>query len=366
MKKAILIGAGQTGRGFIAPILKQNDYKLIFVDKNKELINQLNKKKEYKIRYFGDVKEPVNISGYEAYTTDDVSLLEHFDTVDLVTTSVFASNLSDTIPLLSKASKRRSAKSPLQIVCCENGVNVKQPLVDAGLYANITEGVIFCTTLNPDEHQLDLVSEDYPELPVDGKVEGIQLDIKGLPMEPDFPSLIQRKIYTYNFMSALVAYLGDYQHYELYSEAGNDKDIAGLIDKVVPVISRIIAKEYKISYEQQLAFTMRAVHKFQNKEIYDTIYRNARQVSRKLQKNERLYEPLQLAVRYEEPTIYFSLVTAAAIQYGVEKEGLCIDELISIYSDLGEAEKEIKELYELMKKHTALKELIRICDDHRK
>lgn len=363
MKKAILIGAGQTSRGFIAPILIKNDYQLIFVDKNKELIDLLNEKKKYMIRYFGDIKEQVQICGYEAYTADDKRLLKHFDDADLVTTSVFASNLSDTIPLLQEASKRRPLNKPLCIVCCENGVDVKKTLINAGLHANIAEGVIFCTTLNTDEQQLDLVSEDYPELPVDGKVEGVNLEIKGMPMEPNFPSLIQRKIYTYNFMSALVAYLGDYQRYELYGEAGNDKNIVGLITKVVPIISSIIAKEYKISYDEQFAFTMRAVHKFQNKEIYDTIYRNARQVSRKLQKNERLYEPLNLAVYYDEPTVYFSLVTAAAIRYGVEKENLCAEEFISIFHDLNHVGKEIEKLYELMEKHIPLDELIHICDE---
>ena len=46
----------------------------------------------------------------------------------------------------------------------------------------------------------------------------------------------------------------------------------------------------------QLAFTMRAVHKFRNREIYETVYRNARQAQRKLNKEERLYEPLRLSL----------------------------------------------------------------------
>ena len=71
MKEAVLIGAGQTGRGFIAPILQANAYHITFIDKNKELIDRLNAEKSYTVHYFGDGKEPVTITGYDAYTTAD-------------------------------------------------------------------------------------------------------------------------------------------------------------------------------------------------------------------------------------------------------------------------------------------------------
>lgn len=45
MKKAVIIGAGQTGRGFVAPILKENNYSITFLDENASLIDKLKKKK---------------------------------------------------------------------------------------------------------------------------------------------------------------------------------------------------------------------------------------------------------------------------------------------------------------------------------
>ena len=38
VKKAVIIGAGQTGRGFVAPILNENNYSITFLDENTSLI----------------------------------------------------------------------------------------------------------------------------------------------------------------------------------------------------------------------------------------------------------------------------------------------------------------------------------------
>ena len=47
-KFALHFGAGNIGRGFIAPVLQENDYEVIFVDVNSELVEKLNNKKKYK------------------------------------------------------------------------------------------------------------------------------------------------------------------------------------------------------------------------------------------------------------------------------------------------------------------------------
>ena len=77
MKEAVIIGAGQTGRGFIAPIMQANAYHITFIDKNEQLIDKLKNKGSYTVQYFGDAKPPVEVSGYDAYTTaeDEIFLL---------------------------------------------------------------------------------------------------------------------------------------------------------------------------------------------------------------------------------------------------------------------------------------------------
>ena len=95
MKEAVIIGAGQTGRGFIAPIMQANAYHITFIDKNEQLIDKLKNEGSYTVQYFGDAKPPVEVSGYDAYTTAEEEIVNILANADLITTSVFAGNIKE-------------------------------------------------------------------------------------------------------------------------------------------------------------------------------------------------------------------------------------------------------------------------------
>ena len=50
-KVALHFGAGNIGRGFIAPVLQENDYDVVFVDVDTGLINDINTLKQYKVNF---------------------------------------------------------------------------------------------------------------------------------------------------------------------------------------------------------------------------------------------------------------------------------------------------------------------------
>lgn len=316
--KIVIIGSGKTGRGFIAPILHRNGHNITFVDKNKNLIDALKHNNSYRVHYF-DESEAYKVDNYQALHIDENDTIKVISEADIVTTSVFANQIHSLKDILESAISIRTKKNPLIIICIENGVNVKEPLL--GLKADISEGIIFCTSLEYND-TLDLISEANIELPIDNKSLSNNLEIQGMPQIDDFSEMIQRKIYTYNYLSAVIAYMGYAKNEKTYADAANSEVISKYIDELLPELNALIAKEFDKTIEIQTEFSQMALNKFRNHKIYDSIERNAQQVARKLGPNERVLKPIKLAIKYQAPYDIFLPLIAYAIHYGVQEENL--------------------------------------------
>lgn len=312
----VIIGAGKTGRGYVAPIFYENGFDITFLDDDENLIKKLNIEKKYKVSYF-DNDETKEINCYKAFSINDKKALEEIKKADIITTSVFSNNLIKVSDFLSK-SLIDVRKKPF-IICIENGINVKKPLLDKKIKATICEGIIFCTTIQK-ENSLDLVSEYKITLPIDAKSCPKNFSLKGVYLEKDFKSLIQRKIYTYNFLSALICYFGYYLNYEVYSKASKDLVINKLINIIKKDLNIKISKKYKISLLKQTRFFNKALKKFQNEKIFDTVKRNAQQARRKLQKEERVLTPILLEKNIEKTSFVYLLLAAACLYYATKQE----------------------------------------------
>ena len=51
MKKALIHGAGNIGRRFIGKILSESGYKVCFIDINKNIVNEINRREEYPVKF---------------------------------------------------------------------------------------------------------------------------------------------------------------------------------------------------------------------------------------------------------------------------------------------------------------------------
>lgn len=360
--KVVIIGAGQTGRGFIAPFVKQGENSLTFIDKNSKLIDRLNEEKQYVVSYCGNAKRPVVIDQYKAYQLESPEAVKAVKEAEVVLTAVGGNNIHELIPLFEEGEKHRESSRPLTIVCCENGIHVKQPLVEAALDAAVTEGIIFCTTLAQDPNSLDLLSESYPTIPYDAAVDRVKVDLPGYIPEARFDDLIQRKIYTYNCLSAFVSYVGTYKGYRNYADAANDEEITCLMEKALEPLNEAISREYKVLLQEQAEFSKLAVNKFKNQEIIDTIDRNARDVLRKLGPTERMVRPLRLIKKYNLNDAYLLVAIAAALSYAQDEgsyyEGI-FDQTMQI-SDLPETITSINEILHLFETGTSVKKILKL------
>ena len=65
-KKIVIFGAGKIGRSFIGQLFSKGGYHVIFVDISKEIISEINAKKEYSVIIKGEKDRVIqvnNISG---------------------------------------------------------------------------------------------------------------------------------------------------------------------------------------------------------------------------------------------------------------------------------------------------------------
>lgn len=361
MLDCVIIGAGQTGRGFLAALLEENDAEITFIDQNKELIEDLQQRGEYRISYYENQKEDQVITDYKAMHTDEAEAVDRLAQADLVLTCVGGDHIKDLVSLFKEAEEKRAKNQPLNIICCENGVNVKQPLSPPLQHAQISEAVIFCTSLAVEE-SLDIMSQYYPDLPYDSLNGSFNVELTRFTPEDHFHDLIQRKIYTYNCLSAVVSYLGFYKGYHNYAKAANDEDVEYAIKELLANLNLAISKEFNVPLEEQEEFAHFAIKKFKNHAIVDTIERNCRDAGRKLGKNERLCKPLELLEKYDLNGSVLVVVIASALYYGKEKEQLDPREVIareefSVYKD------EVIKFLSLLDNQLSLSEVLKVFTD---
>lgn len=314
MKKVVIIGAGKTGRGFLARLLNGND--ITFIDKDETLVAKLNAEKKIRVEFFGGKKSAADIAFNRAVTWENVTG-EDFDGAECVFVSVGGTNLADVGEKL-----REYATASTKIIVCENASKPAKKLYDAigvdGL--KIAESTVFCTTIEKEKGSIAINSEWYPYLQFDGDVFAVQPDLNGIKPVKNFGGFLDRKLYTYNSASCVIAYLGALKGYDVYSDAANDKEILELLDKNYAIINECICKEYGYDEEDQREFALLSRDKFTDRTLIDTVARNAREPQRKITRAERIVAPMLLEEKYGKDTSVLEKTLAAALLYTPSEE----------------------------------------------
>jgi len=337
--KIAIIGAGRTGRGFIARLL-QNQAQIIFFDINKTLIEKLRSQGEFNVNYY-DSDKTDKINGYAAYTTESPDCGVVLGECDCVFVSVGGENTANAGEWLEKY-----ICPDIRVIACENAV-CPADLFGESLRNRACSGAVFCTTTEADKDGgLDIMSEDYPVLYTDSNIPDFIAGLNGIEPVKDFATLMKRKIYTYNAASAIIAYIGAKKGYELYSDAANDKEIEEMLDCFYNEINKAICEEYSINHEEQRKFAMLSKKKFQNVSIIDSVSRNAASPLRKLSPSERIIEPARLILRYGGSVDVLIKTAVAAINYAGIYDKTGITGILTDTCGLSENEK----LFELIMK----------------
>lgn len=327
MSNVVIIGAGRTGRGYIARQISTRENSLVFIDKNEELVRNLREQRELEISYYGNSSKKTKITGYQAYQSDTEDAKNAIARADYIFTSVGEQNLIGVGKLIKSTLKMRDLNKKQRIITGENGISPKQKLLEVLTEKEyeISEAIIFCTT-NP-KNKIDILSEELDFLPYDIVPLSSELPFCNFVAEEKFHDLLQRKIYTYNCLSACISYLGDCMGYENYGQAANDPFILDIMTKLKNQLTKALSKKYSIEEEEQDHFGNMAIKKFTNMEIEDSVVRNARNARRKLGPEERILAPLKILQENGQDTTILCLMAAAAMCFGCKKENMDIKQI---------------------------------------
>lgn len=332
-KQAVIFGAGKIARGFIAHLLTLSGYQITFVEKNPALVDLLRQRGKYDVNIMGAPEKNITIQDFRVFQANEVeAIAEAVANASVVFVSIGGPNLPEIAPLLALGLQRRTAA--LNIILGENYFQPAQwlrRLISERLSSakqlwfareiGIVETMILRSTIEPTDDMkandpLSLKGQDMWEMPADKEAfVGTIPSIQGLSPKENFQGGLIRKLFTYNCINAVIAYLGHLKGYLLLSEAANDLEIVELARNAYQESSEALCQRYGFDREEQRQFAEAAITKYQKREIVDPIERNARDPLRKLSRNDRLVGPACLAIEYGTKPVALSRGIAAALLY---------------------------------------------------
>ena len=396
MKKFVMYGAGNIGRGFIGQLFSNAGYKVGFVDINKEVINRLNADKEYSVHTVtseNNIEEKVkNVYGIDGSDIELVS--DEISSCDMMATAIGVNVLKFIAKPIALGIKKRAESSakPLNIIICENLIGadeflkglIKKEIPELEEFidnsvgfveASIGRMVPVMTEEKKAGNPLRVYVEPYNILPVDKDAfKGEIPEVKNLyPFSP-FHLFIERKLFMHNLGHALCAYLGYLRNYEYIYQTVEDFDIRYVAYRALAASATALAKENKVEVSWLLAHADNLLYRFQNVALGDTVARVGKDTKRKLSSNDRLIGALKLAEKMDVDATYICIGIAAGMIFNPEDDQSSIElsnftkengaiKTLKEYSNYdGKYASLIEELYQMFSDKKELKDVIKYCD----
>lgn len=340
MKKAVIYGAGNIGRGFIGQLFSESGYELVFVDVNQAVVEQLNRERRYPIRILSQSQNhhEIWIQNVRAVNGKDAAAVAAaIATADLMATAVGVNVLPHIIEPLCLGFQKRWRDGnfdPLNIIICENLLEADQYMArlmrehlddrekdlfpqQIGLVeASIGRMVPVMTPEMQEGNILRVCVEEYCELPVDRDgFKGAIPAVKNMAPESPFLFFIQRKLFIHNMGHAICAYCGNLRHYHFIWEAVSDPAVKNLAAAAMRQAAAALSKEHGAPLATILPYIDNLLDRFGNKALGDTIERVGRDPLRKLAANDRFVGAIQLCGRHGLDVSFLCAGMAAALYF---------------------------------------------------
>jgi mannitol-1-phosphate 5-dehydrogenase len=329
--RAVIVGTGRVGCGFVGPALRAAGFDLVFVGRNPLIVEHLGRIGCYAVRlihgrqgreFLVDCLRSVHCSDSEAVTREVAA-------ADVVATAVGAESLPAAASLLAPGLGQRSR--PVNVLAFEN-------LVEAGprLRALVAEQLPLAYGTLRHGFAGALVSRviaqwrgdplgDDPitfvgDLPGGFSVEASGLGpslpaIPGMTLVDDYAACMRSKLYTFGAGHAAAGYLGYLKGYRYVHSAVRDPEIReatlGALTEGQQGVAARYGRDMAGGPDELLAILAR----FENAALCDPVYRVGRDPCRKLAYDDRLVGAARLAEEAGRGARNLALAIAAALYF---------------------------------------------------
>lgn len=337
MRKALIIGAGNQGRGILGTICRNNGLTPMFMDTDAVLLQQLRSQKQYPVEDL-EQKNSMQLSCSECIDADDLpGMCQAVEEAELIFTSVSPGHIMECGAVIAKVLIELCQSTRLQeknIILCENEADKTVQFLQ-GMRTCISQSKLQCVqeiigisealSMSLASHSQTAVNELQVEIQQGmrlyinkNRMKGDLIRYEGIRYVDNYEHLRLQALYTNNTSSACIGYLGHLLGYRTLKEAVADQKIQTLLAGCYDEINLTLIRELGVSPADQKDFSAFARKKYENSG--DRIARHCKGVLRKLGKEERLTGICEKALKHGVVPKTIALGLAAALFYYDESD----------------------------------------------
>lgn len=331
MTGAVIIGPGRAGCGLVAPALRACGYDVMFVGRNRAVVENLDALGRYRVQLVqGGRRKEFLVDGIHAMPSTEMGrVAQAIADAELVATAVGAHELAAIAPLIAEGLRRRSR--PLNVLCFEN-------LADAGprLRAFVGEhlagdgsvarhgfaGALILRAItrrvgDPCEGLPLTFVGDFPRaFVVERRGLAVPLPpLSGLVLTGDYEVAMRAKLYIFGAGHATAAYLGRLAGHRFVHTAMRDPRIRRTVLGAMAEGRQGIAARYGERFAGREQTLPAIAGRFDNAALRDPVSRVGRDPLRKLARDDRIVGAARLALAAGIQPVNLFAAAAAALRF---------------------------------------------------
>lgn len=337
--KAVHFGAGKIGRGFIAELLHDTGYEIVFVDVNEAVNEELNQYHNYYLYVIEENYRRKEIDKVSALSpvTQTEEVVKAIVDADLVTTAVLADNFPKIAKNLAEGLKERlnAGKERINVIPCENAIlcgdMLKKEIIKTGMIEKdqleqiaaipntAVDRMVFGT--NRDGRDGIEIGKDY-ELVIEKEklVDPKQKPIVGAEYTDNLQKFLERKLYVINCGHAWSGYMAYLMGYKIIQDYFAKEKNVEMTRAVMKEVAALVEKKHGFSHKEMEDYVNFALNRFLTPGITDTVERISRAPIRKLGANDRLVGPASQCEKLGLPNELLLKGIAAAFLFDVKTD----------------------------------------------